>query len=298
MADKHKRLSGYSVVTDGKVSKLVEFSRGEAEVFVRNFIECRLAHAGVKATKALDNIKAYFTDTDFIKQELETSIDKLIAGIINKLTGSQDSGGEEGTGEQLTREQEQALENAKTRLATAKQDVSNVEDDSDFNKESIDDAKNIVSDTLEDLQKKGITNLTISDGEESDESLDLKTVEREINNDLNKLRKWQFDLFEEEFMAELYIGAYHEYKYAKTINELCEAVSDALLSLGVKITFDPELYEVSGIEVVHSDEPERNIEEDIKDALDAAGIEYKRINIDWHDKNFDFDNEDSFKYGE
>ena len=103
--------------------------------------------------------------------------------------------------------------------------------------------------SLEDLIEKGIetlvstANSTDNDTSETTE-LNLNTEKKKIGTNLNKLRKWQFDKFEEEFSAELYIGSYHEYKYAKTKEELCELINTAVKSLGADLELKPEEYKL------------------------------------------------------
>lgn len=350
---KHKRLKQYSVLADGKISKIVEFSKGEAEVFVKNFIESRLTHSVIKQFGGLKTIKAFFTDTNYMKEKLTEQLNSLIQGVNKKIEDSTtlSIGGEDGLVEQLTEEQKNALNEAKTKLTFAKENIKNVVDDSDFNKENIQSAKNYVSETLEKLVENGITSLicpSTDNSISSDDggglsSVDLKTENRKINNKLNTLRKWQFDIFEEEFSAELWVGTYHEYKYTKTKEELCEILNTAIKSLGADIDLKAEDYNVSGTELVRSsninvqtftskeafpstgeentyyyaenedkyyiwsgsqyakeNNPELtiNIETDIKNALKAKNINYKRIDIDWNDSNTDPESEgdEGFNY--
>ena len=310
---RHKRLKQYSVIAGGKMSKVIEFSKGEAELFVKNFIEARLSHAVIKQIGGLKDINGFFTDTNYVKTKLEKRIDSLVSGINSKLTENADttSGGEGGTAELLTEAQKTALTNARAKLSLAKVNIQNVNDDSDFNKENIQSAKNYVSKSLDDLTANGITSLigidfesTLSGGEDSGGliTLNIDKENRQLKNKLNTLRKWQFDIFEEEFSAELWIGSYHEYKYSKTKEELCELISTAIKSLGAELNLNPELYTVKDNELVraknNSSEETINIEEDIKKALRTANIEFERIDIDWHDSNEDPESEgdDGFSY--
>ena len=305
----HKRLKEYSVFIDGKLSKIVEFSKGEAELYVKNFIESRLTHAVVKATSALQNIKAYFSDTGTIKSQLEEKISTLIAGINAELRETVDEAGN--IINNLTEEQKDVLQKAKEQLETAKDNIASVVDDSDFNKENINEAKNNVSDAIENLINNGIQSLTIGNDNDPSENnevttIDLSTEKRTLSNGLNQLQKWQLDTFEEEYSAEIYTDQYHDYKYAKNIEELCEVVNTTLKSLGAIGNLNYELYELdkeNGEVIRHSEKesaeeelPIINIEEDIKSALTDANILYKRIDIGWQDKNYDPD-EDGFTYG-
>ena len=77
----HKRLSQYTVVAGGKSSRIIEFSKGEAEIFARNFIECRLSHSYIKSVGALQDLKGYFSDTKQIKEKLNEQIEKVTDGI-------------------------------------------------------------------------------------------------------------------------------------------------------------------------------------------------------------------------
>lgn len=308
----HKRLKQYSVIAGGKLSKVIAFSKGEAEIFVKNFIETHLSHAVLKAAGGLKNVTAYFCDVKYLKEQLNTQVNRLISGIDTKITdietkleGGDISAGGSGSGTAFLteaqrialEEQKTILEQAKDKLRLAKESVTSVQDDSDFNKEDIDRAKGYVSDTIDDLKEKGITSLTIpATDDDADSTISLDTEKRKIGNNLNRLRKWQLDKFEEEYSAELYIGAYHEYKYAKTIEELCDLINTALKSLNVDLILKASDYQRSGTEVIRKDNGEKNIEEDITAALQEKNIKFKRIDIDWHDKNFEPDSEDAFTY--
>ena len=263
MADKHKRLKQYSVIAGGKMSKVINFSKGEAVVFVKNFIESRLSHAVIKQIGGMKDIKAFFTDTNFMKTKLGSQVDSLISGINKKLEDDKtnSNSGEEGTAPPLTEAQKTALTNARTKLSLAKTNIQNVDDDSDFNKENIQSAKNYISDSLDNLTANGITSLigtsseTVSSGGEDSGGLvtiDVDKENRQIKNGLNTLRKWQFDIFEEEYSAELWIGTYHEYKYAKEISEMCELISTAIKSQGAELNLNPELYRVENNELVRT----------------------------------------------
>lgn len=299
----HKRLKKYSVVAGDKMSKIIEFSKGEAEIFVQNFIETHLSHGYIKAAGGLKNITAYFCDTKIIKNQLDTQINHLISGIDKMLIpivnpSSNPESSSEDTTDPLTPEQRQALLDAKTLLEEAKQSVTSVEDGADFNKENINQAKNLVSDTIENLINHGISTLidyNATGNDEETSSIHLPSANRQINNNLNKLRKWQFDMFAEEYSAEIYTESYHDYKYAKTIPELCEAINKVLKSISVSEELDPTLYKLAGNEVIRNDETGKNIEEDIKQILQKANIKFKRIDIDWHDKNYEPD-DDTFGY--
>lgn len=317
----HKRLSQYTVIAGGKSSRIIEFSKGEAEIYVRNFIQARLSNAYVKSAGALQDLKGYFSDTKQIKEKLQGEISKLNTGIsealekVNKAIlnppgiGGSVSGDDEATDWKIgnldlstmtkpaIQELQKVLEEASGQLTLAGQNIKDVVDDSDFNKEHIDRAKDKVTEAIENMMNQGITSLlgskdeqTVS-GDDSTEPPEINLAEekRTANNNLNKLRKWQFDMFEEEFSAEIYVGAYHEYKYAKTIQELCEILTPTLKALGAAIELNPEDYRVIDTEVVRTSESgaDVNIEEDIKQALATNHIEYTRIDVDWHDKNYD-----------
>ena len=304
----HKRLSQYSVIAGGKLSKVIEFSKGEAEIYVRNFIETHLSHAVLKASGGFLDIKGYFSDTKQLKEKVEEQANVLTKAINDtaKLIQDQIDGltGDNvmpliGEAREKAEEQVATLKKAANDIALAKQNVSDVKEDADFNKENIDQAKNKIFDSLEDLIEKGIetlvstANSTDNDTSETTE-LNLNTEKKKIGTNLNKLRKWQFDKFEEEFSAELYIGSYHEYKYAKTKEELCELINTAVKSLGADLELKPEEYKLEDTELVRVDN-NKNMENVIGDILTAKQIKFKRINIDWHDKNFDMA-DDPFKY--
>ena len=307
----HKRLSQYSVIAGGKLSKVIEFSKGEAEIYVRNFIETHLSHAVLKAFGGLKDIKAYFSDTKQLKEQVEgqiktvtDAINDTVTAIRQEIDGYTDSLGNiipplTGDAKEKAEEKIKSLEKAAEDIGLAKNNISEVEDDADFNKENIDQAKNKVFDSLEDLIEKGITSLISKKSSSGDEgstttTLNLNAEKNKIGTNLNKLRKWQFDKFEEEFSAELYIGTYHEYKYAKTKEELCELINTAVKSLGADLKLKPEEYKLSDTELIRTDNG-KNIEEAIGDILTEKHIEFKRINIDWHDKNFDMA-DDPFEY--
>ena len=354
----HKRLRQYSVVVDGKLSKIVEFSKGEAELFARNFIECRLTHSVVKATAGIGNIKAYFSDVTTIKSQLETKINAMTSQINKIITNATSSIGSIGSDEAntLTETQRNVLNYAKEQLAEAKKNISSVVDDSDFNKENINEAKGYVSDAIDELINNGFRILGTSssstghgNNDDASTTMNLSEEKRSLNTDLNRLRKWQLDVFEEEYSAEIFAVTYHDYLYAKTFAELCEKINKALKSLGAAGEINANSYRRENNEMIRnrteqeqnmivygkpvtgqpnyyyvvsesSSEPDVvptttiyrwingkyvewgntdlniiNVEDDIKMELAQANIEFKRIDVDWQDKNYDPD-ADAFIY--
>ena len=75
---------------------------------------------------------------------------------------------------------------------------------------------------------------------------------------------------------------------------MCELINTAVKSLGADLKLKPEEYKLSDTELIRTDNG-KNIEEAIGDILTEKHIEFKRINIDWHDKNFDMA-DDPFEY--
>ena len=375
MSDMHKRLKQYSVIAGGRLSKVVEFSKGEAEIYVRNFIETHLSHAVLQRAGGLADIVGYFTDVPAMKDKLTKEADAIMKGINNEIQNISGDieNGIQGLQDNVKNELTEMLEEAKGKAALAKTNIKDIKDGADFNKENIDQAKDYLEESLnkvKEYMEKWETDPDLSGfmsgGDESggnasheitfkiedennasrpdeEETPEADEMQQTVNTGLNKLRKWQFDKFEEEFSAEIYAGSYHEYKYAKEKEELCEQLTTALKSLGADIELDPEEYWVQGTELVRAedhgtttkwfrtkdefpDEGEAgfhyrdqatgkwyvwqddeyveenyapaviNIEQDIRDVLTAANISYRRINIDWHDKNYDLDEGFSYDY--
>ncbi len=361
----HKRLSQYSVIAGGKLSKVIEFSKGEAEIYVKNFIETHLSHAVLKASGGLMDVKGYFSDTKQIKEKIEEQIKTITSAIGTRIKSLEDRingispDGENvmpliGEAKEKAEEQIAVLKKAANEMALAKRNVSDVKDDADFNKENIDQAKNKVFGAINDMIESGIESLTsqnpsASDNDDSVVSINLKDEKKKIGTKLNKLRKWQFDKFEEEFSAEIYVDSYHEYKYTKTLEELCDQLNVAIGSLGVNLGLKPDDYYVKGTEVykiassLYKNKMQRydsekqfpetgeagiyyfargtndngqwykwtgtkyekcnlpneystgNLETIIESKLIAKGLNPKRIDIEWHNKNFDM-NDDPFEY--
>ena len=196
----------------------------------------------------------------------------------------------------LSPEELAALDAAEEQLQLAINSINAVDDESDFNVDNLNDAKTYMSNGFNILKKDTdgtvLTGVTTQYTNDDDETSEVGISERGISSDMNKLRKWQFEAFEEEFSAEIYTDSYHQYYYTETIEELCEKLNTVIKSLGADIDLDPEHYSVSGTEVVREgDEGSTiNIEQDIKDALTSSDVSYIRIDIDWHDKEFDGDN--------
>lgn len=262
----HKRLKQYAVIAGNKLSKVIEFSKGEAEIYVRNFIQTHLSNAVLKAAGELNNIKAYFCDVPIIKNMTNEKIEALAASIkLQKDNNSEEIANgikqPDGTSTPLTQEEREkreldnrALEKAYEELKSAKQYVAKVKDGFDFNKESIDRAKKTVNNVIDDLINHGIESLVHAapnsgNDNSSTESINLKEQKTKINSNLNTLRKWQFEKYKEDFSIEIKFGKYHEYKYAETKEELCNVINSMVGAFGINLNLKPEECIVEGNEV-------------------------------------------------
>ena len=132
----HKRLKKYAVIANDRLCKVIEFSKNEAEIYVKNFIETHLSHAVLKAAGGSESVKVYFCDIPIIRESVLEKIQALLDPIGQQLEQDDKAANETGSG-RLPPEKRSALKKAQTNLEDAKESVEEVKDGSDFNKENI-----------------------------------------------------------------------------------------------------------------------------------------------------------------
>ena len=79
-----KKWRRYTVVSAGKKSKVWAKSKDGAEKFAENVIEIRASHSLLKSYNGKKGVKAYFSDTGFMKNKLNIGLLGMITAIQNK----------------------------------------------------------------------------------------------------------------------------------------------------------------------------------------------------------------------
>lgn len=194
------------VVSGDNFSKILAYSKGEANLFVHNVLEVRMGHHVFKNLGGISNIKTFFADTNFVRDKLASQVSGIekkleevlrnastsIGGAIGDIGG--DSGNILGGGDNdddkiihLTSTEKTKVEDALKKIQLGKISLTSVEEagsigsdgsigskDNDFNAQNINRAKTSLSEGLKSII--GDTNLLskinnyISSSEKSDGS--------------------------------------------------------------------------------------------------------------------------------
>lgn len=171
------------VVSGDNFSKILAYSKGEANLFVHNVLEVRMGHHVFKNLGGISNIKTFFADTNFVRDKLASQVSGIekkleevlqhastsISGAIGDIGG--DSGDILGGGDSdddkiihLTSEEKTKVEDALKKIQLGKISLTSVEEagsigtdgsigskDNDFNAQNINRAKTSLSEGLKSI---------------------------------------------------------------------------------------------------------------------------------------------------
>lgn len=287
-----KVLKKYAIKLPGGVqsgdnfSKILAYSKGEANLFVHNVLEVRMGHHVFKNLGGIGNIKTFFADTNFIRDKINsevTNIQKQIQEVLNKAVvsttgaiGTIGGGGDNNTDPQITitPAEKQKLEEALNKIKIGNASVKDVNEagsadsngnigttDNDFNAQNITRAKTVLSEGLKSIVGDSnllnrintfITQNFNSSGSSSDSQQSAPTissdVDKTVGKKLNCMRRWTFDTFEEEFNGEMYIDKNHEFKYTKTLKGMTEWANEFLKKCNINIKLKDEYLTAEDLE--------------------------------------------------
>lgn len=225
------------MLSSDNFSKVVAYTRGDANLFVKNVLEVRMGHHKFKLNGGIGGLKTYFADTDFLKKITNSQIEGIKTQISNILTNNT-SGSGDGSNP-LPQEVKTKLETALEKISSGQTCIDSVEDDNDFNAENLFDAKKLIKDGLKILQDVKPQLPVSSSGNNSTQSIDYSAAEKSINTKINHMRKISMDQFEENFSGELFIGSHHHYKYTKDMPQMVKWAQETLKLCGLEVEFDP-----------------------------------------------------------
>ena len=227
------------MLSSDNFSKVVAYTRGDANLFVKNVLEVRMGHHKFKLNGGIGGLKTYFADTDFLKKITNSQIEGIKTQISNILTNNT-SGSGDGSNP-LPQEIKTKLQTALKKISDRQTCIDSVEDDNDFNAENLFDAKKLIKDGLKILQdvKPQLPASSSSSGNNSTQSIDYSAAEKSINKKINHMRKISMDQFEENFSGELFIGSHHHYKYTKDMPQMVKWAQETLKLCGLEVEFDP-----------------------------------------------------------
>lgn len=225
------------MLSSDNFSKVVAYTRGDANLFVKNVLEVRMGHHKFKLNGGIGGLKTYFADTDFLKKITNSQIEGIKTQISNILTNNT-SGSGDGSNP-LPQEVKTKLETALEKISSGQTCIDSVEDDNDFNAENLFDAKKLIKDGLKILQDVKPQLPVSSSGNNSTQSIDYSAAEKSINTKINHMRKISMDQFEENFSGELSIGSHHHYKYTKDMPQMVKWAQETLKLCGLEVEFDP-----------------------------------------------------------
>lgn len=171
------------VVSGDNFSKILAYSKGEANLFVHNVLEVRMGHHVFKNLGGISNIKTFFADTNFVRDKLASQVSGIekkleevlqhastsISGAIGDIGGDSGdilSGGDSDDDKiiHLTSEEKTKVEDALKKIKLGKISLTSVEEagsigtdgsigskDNDFNAQNINRAKTSLSEGLKSI---------------------------------------------------------------------------------------------------------------------------------------------------
>lgn len=232
--------------SDDNFSKIIAYTRGDANLFVRNVLEVRMGHHKFKLNGGISQLKSYFADTPFLKNITNNQLDGIKTQIQNILTQGTDN--DENGINNLSTEVKNKLETALGKITQGQNSINKVEDDNDFNAENLFDAKKLIKDGLGILKElkpqiSGLSSSSNGDGGDNSgtqQSLDYDAIEKSLNKKINHMRKISMDQFEENFSGELFIGSHHNYKYTQNMKQMVEWAQETLKLNDLEVELDAE----------------------------------------------------------
>lgn len=257
------------MLSSDNFSKVIAYTRGDANLFVKNVLEVRMGHHKFKLNGGIGGLKTYFADTGFLKKITNSQIESIKTQISSILTNNNGDGGEGSN--PLPQEVRTKLQTALQKISDGQTCIDSVEDDNDFNAENLFDAKKLIKDGLKILKdvKPQLPTSSSSSENSSTQSIDYSAVEKSINTKINHMRKISMDQFEENFSGELFIGAHHHYKYTKDMPQMVKWAQETLKLCGLEVEFDPAKFPT----------PE-SLEAMIIVKLNKNNIEYKTVEFE------------------
>ena len=171
------------VVSGDNFSKILAYSKGEANLFVHNVLEVRMGHHVFKNLGGISNIKTFFADTNFVRDALASQVSGIekkleevlqhastsIGGAIGDIGGGSGSilGGGDSDDDKiihLTSTEKTKVEDALKKIKLGKISLTSVEEagsigsdgsigskDNDFNAQNINRAKTSLSEGLKSI---------------------------------------------------------------------------------------------------------------------------------------------------